>query len=74
MHPLMMGALSWIEYQQRLQLEDAVIMIPCGVLEGQQPNSADSRCGERISPPGCNQSRYCQWPLVLRQLFNRSLN
>lgn len=38
MHPLMMGSLSWIEYQQRLQSDDAVIMIPCGALEQHGPH------------------------------------
>ncbi len=38
MHPLMMGSLSWIEYQQRLQDEDAVVLIPCGALEQHGPH------------------------------------
>lgn len=38
MHPLMMGSLSWIEYQQRLQEENAIILIPCGALEQHGPH------------------------------------
>lgn len=37
MHPLLMGSLSWIEYQQRLQ-EEAVVLIPCGALEQHGPH------------------------------------
>ncbi|MFM7447778.1 MAG: creatininase [Leptolyngbyaceae cyanobacterium] len=38
MHPLMMGSLSWIEYQQRLQDKDAIVLIPCGALEQHGPH------------------------------------
>ena len=38
MHPLMMGSLSWIEYQQRLQNKDTVVLIPCGTLEQHNPH------------------------------------
>ena len=38
MHPLLMGSLSWIEYQQRLQDKDAVVLIPCGALEQHGPH------------------------------------
>lgn len=38
MHPLMMGSLSWIEYQQRLQDEDAIVLIPCGALKQHGPH------------------------------------
>ncbi|MBD1868774.1 creatininase [Cyanobacteria bacterium FACHB-471] len=38
MHPLMMGSLSWIEYQQRLQEEDAIVLLPCGALEQHGPH------------------------------------
>jgi len=38
MHPLMMGSLSWIEYQQRLQDENAIVFIPCGALEQHGPH------------------------------------
>jgi creatinine amidohydrolase len=34
----MMGSLSWIEYQQRLQEENATILIPCGALEQHGPH------------------------------------
>lgn len=37
MHPLMMGSLSWIEYQQRLQ-DEAIVLIPCGALEQHGPH------------------------------------
>ena len=38
MHPLMMGSLSWIEYQQRLQEENLVVLLPCGALEQHGPH------------------------------------
>ncbi len=38
MHPLMMGSLSWIEYQQRLQDEGSVVLLPCGALEQHGPH------------------------------------
>lgn len=38
MHPLMMGSLSWIEYQQRLQDPGTVVLIPCGALEQHGPH------------------------------------
>lgn len=38
MHPLMMGSLSWVEYQQRLQDENAIVLIPCGALEQHGPH------------------------------------
>ncbi|MEY3299369.1 MAG: hypothetical protein RLZZ597_2629 [Cyanobacteriota bacterium] len=38
MHPLMMGSLSWIEYQQRLQNDDTIVLIPCGALEQHGPH------------------------------------
>lgn len=38
MHPLMMGSLSWVEYQQRLQDENVVVLIPCGALEQHGPH------------------------------------
>jgi len=38
MHPLMMSSLSWIEYQQRLQDENMVVLIPCGALEQHGPH------------------------------------
>lgn len=37
MHPLMMGSLSWVEYQQRLQ-DEAIVLIPCGALEQHGPH------------------------------------
>ncbi|WP_036486906.1 creatininase [Myxosarcina sp. GI1] len=37
MHPLIMGSLSWIEYQQRLQ-DEAIVFIPCGALEQHGPH------------------------------------
>lgn len=38
MHPLLMGSLSWVEYQQRLQDENLVVLIPCGALEQHGPH------------------------------------
>ncbi|MBD3886676.1 creatininase [Phormidium tenue FACHB-886] len=38
MHPLMMGSLSWVEYQQRLQDGNAIVLIPCGALEQHGPH------------------------------------
>lgn len=38
MHPLMMGSLSWVEYQQRLQDDNAIVFIPCGALEQHGPH------------------------------------
>ena len=38
MHPLMMGSLSWIEYQQRLQDENQILLLPCGALEQHGPH------------------------------------
>lgn len=38
MHPLMMGSLSWVEYQQRLQDQNAIVLIPCGALEQHGPH------------------------------------
>ena len=38
MHPLMMGSLSWIEYQQHLQDEGMVVLLPCGALEQHGPH------------------------------------
>lgn len=38
MHPLLMGSLSWVEYQQRLQSENPVVLIPCGALEQHGPH------------------------------------
>lgn len=37
MHPLMMGSLSWIEYQQRLD-ENQILLLPCGALEQHGPH------------------------------------
>lgn len=38
MHPLMMGSLSWVEYQQRLHEENPIVLIPCGALEQHGPH------------------------------------
>ncbi|WP_416675678.1 creatininase [Egbenema bharatensis] len=38
MHPLMMGSLSWVTYQQRLQEGNAIVLIPCGALEQHGPH------------------------------------
>jgi creatinine amidohydrolase len=38
MHPLLMGSLSWVEYQQRLQDKGAIVLIPCGALEQHGPH------------------------------------
>lgn len=38
MHPLLMGSLSWVEYQQRLQDDSAIVLIPCGALEQHGPH------------------------------------
>jgi creatinine amidohydrolase len=38
MHPLLMGSLSWIEYQQRLQNGGAIVLLPCGALEQHGPH------------------------------------
>ena len=38
MHPLLMGSLSWIEYQQRLQDPQTTVIIPCGALEQHGPH------------------------------------
>lgn len=38
MHPLIMGSLNWIEYQQRLQDEGLVVLLPCGALEQHGPH------------------------------------
>jgi creatinine amidohydrolase/Fe(II)-dependent formamide hydrolase-like protein len=38
MHPLLMGSLSWVEYQQRLQDESAIALIPSGALEQHDPH------------------------------------
>lgn len=38
MHPLIMGSLSWIEYQQYLQDEGKVVLLPCGALEQHGPH------------------------------------
>ncbi|BAU11642.1 creatininase [Leptolyngbya sp. NIES-3755] len=37
MHPLLMGCLSWVEYQQRIQ-ESSIVLIPCGALEQHGPH------------------------------------
>lgn len=37
MHPLLMGCLSWVEYQQRLQ-DSPIVLIPCGALEQHGPH------------------------------------
>ncbi len=37
MHPLLMGCLSWVEYQQRLQ-DRSIVFIPCGALEQHGPH------------------------------------
>lgn len=37
MHPLLMGCLSWVEYQQRLQ-DCPIVLIPCGALEQHGPH------------------------------------
>ncbi|MCU0570557.1 MAG: creatininase [Oculatellaceae cyanobacterium Prado106] len=38
MHPLMMGSLSWVEYQQRLQEDHVIVLLPCGALEQHGPH------------------------------------
>jgi creatinine amidohydrolase len=38
MHPLLMGCLSWVEYQQRLQDDHLIVLIPCGALEQHGPH------------------------------------
>ncbi len=38
MHPLMMGSLSWIEYQQRLEDKNTIVLLPCGALEQHGPH------------------------------------
>ena len=38
MHPLLMGSLSWVEYQQRLQTDNPIVLIPCGALEQHGPH------------------------------------
>ncbi len=38
MHPLLMGCLSWVEYQQRLQDDQMIVLIPCGALEQHGPH------------------------------------
>lgn len=37
-HPLMMSSLSWVDYQQRLQDEETIVLIPCGALEQHGPH------------------------------------
>jgi len=37
MHPLLMGCLSWVEYQQRIQ-ESSIVILPCGALEQHGPH------------------------------------
>lgn len=38
MHPLLMGSLSWVEYQQRLTDPQTIVLIPCGALEQHGPH------------------------------------
>ncbi|MGG6264725.1 creatininase [Leptolyngbya sp. AN03gr2] len=37
MHPLLMGCLSWVEYQQRVK-DSSIVLIPCGALEQHGPH------------------------------------
>lgn len=69
MHPLMMGSLSWIEYQQRLQDENAIVFIPCGALEQYGPHlplSTDALLSTSVAQSVAEQINGIFAPTTLR--------